>query len=250
MYDGLIEKIPWEYRVDETVRGRSWTMVRSGGRVGLAMNVPIETRPWTLPGPWEGMRLRELAEAAKSWNFAEAGLGVAAINAFYNFPDHPPVAKALEREDADAFTVWRDRAAGKKAAVIGRFPHLEKTLGEVCEQLLILEKRPVPGDYPDSACEFLLSRQDLVFATGVTVINKTLPRLLDISRKTGLILVGPSVPLAPRLFDFGVRDLQGFVVTDPAACRSAVSETSSGCGGRPCIFDAGQRVSLTRAGPV
>jgi uncharacterized protein (DUF4213/DUF364 family) len=244
MYDVLIEEIPRNYRVDEVVRGNSWTMVRSGGRVGLAMNVPWETRPGTLPDSCVGMELRELAEAAKSWNFVEAGLGVAAINAFYNFPDHERVALALEREDADAFTLWRNRAAGKKAAVIGHFPHLEKTLGEVCD-LSILEKRPLPGDYPDSACEFLLSQQDLIFATGVTVINKTFPRLLDLSRKTGLILVGPSVPLAPRLFDFGVRDLQGFVVTDPAACRAAITRESA-----LCIFDAGKRVSLTPAEPA
>jgi uncharacterized protein (DUF4213/DUF364 family) len=186
------------------------------------------------------MRLRDLAEAAKSWNFVEAGLGVAAINAFCNFPDHEPVAKALEYEDTDAFTAWRSRAAGKKAAVIGHFPHLERTLGDVCE-LSVLEKRPVSGDYPDSACEFLLPHQDLVFATGVTVINKTLPRLLDLSRKTGLILVGPSVPLSSRLFDFGVRDLQGFVVTDPALCRAAITGENAGV----CLFDAGKRVSLT-----
>jgi uncharacterized protein (DUF4213/DUF364 family) len=191
------------------------------------------------------MRLRDLAEAAKSWNFVEAGLGVAAINAFFNFPDHEQVAKALEHEDTDGFIAWRNRAAGKKAAVIGHFPHLERTLGDVCE-LSVLEKRPVSGDYPDSACEFLLPHQDLVFATGVTVINKTLPRLLDLSRKTGLILVGPSVPLSFRLFDFGVRDLQGFVVTDPALCRAAITGENTGV----CIFDAGKRVSLTPRGTL
>jgi uncharacterized protein (DUF4213/DUF364 family) len=110
----------------------------------------------------------------------------------------------------------------------------------VCE-LSILEKRPIPGDYPDSACEFLLPTQDFVFATGVTLINKTFPRLLALSRKTAFILVGPSVPLAPFLFDYGVRDLQGFVVTDPERCRKVVNRESQ-CG---LIFDCGKMVSLT-----
>lgn len=140
----------------------------------------------------------------------------------------------------DAFTVYRNQVAGKKVAVIGHFYRLEQILGGIC-QLSILEKRPVSGDYPDSACEFLLPLQDYVFATGVTLTNKTLPRLLELSRHTGLILAGPSVPLAPSLFRWGVRDLQGFVVTDPDLCRAIVNGENQSA----FIFDTGKRVGLT-----
>jgi uncharacterized protein (DUF4213/DUF364 family) len=187
------------------------------------------------------MPLRELAEAAKSWNFAEASLGMAAVNAYYNSPERPWVGRSLDLgDDADAFTAYRQRVTGKKAAVIGHFRHLERNLEDVCE-LSILEKRPSSGDYPDSACEFLLPLQDYVFATGVTLINKTLPRLLELSRKTGLILVGPSAPMAPFLFTHGICDLQGFVVADAALCRAVIA------GENTCarIFDAGKRVSVT-----
>jgi uncharacterized protein (DUF4213/DUF364 family) len=241
LYDKLIEEIPLEYRVDDAVQGGHWTMVRSGGGVGLAMTMLGGTRPRTLPDSCAGMPLRKLAEAAKSWDFAEAALGVAAINAYRNSPERPWVAAAMGRgEVTGAFEVWRDRTVGKKAAVIGHFPHLERILGEVCE-LCILERQPMSGDYPDSACEFLLPLQDFVFATGVTLINKTFPRILELSQKCGLILVGPSVPLAPLLFDHGVRDLQGFVVTDPALCRAVISGKNT----EAEIFDAGKRVSLT-----
>jgi uncharacterized protein (DUF4213/DUF364 family) len=185
------------------------------------------------------MALAELAEAVKSWNFGEASLGMAAINAYWNSPEHDSVVYALERGDTQAFTAWRDRVAGKKVAVIGHFYLLEETLGKICD-LSILEKRPRPGDFPDSACEFLLPFQDFVFATGVTLTNKTLPRLLELSRDTGVILTGPSVPLAPPLFDWGILDLQGFVVTDPGLCRAVVSGKNRDA----LIFDAGQRVSL------
>jgi uncharacterized protein (DUF4213/DUF364 family) len=130
---------------------------------------------------------------------------------------------------------------GKKVAVIGHFMHLEKILGDVCD-LSILEKRPGPGDYPDSACEFILPNQDFVFATAVTVINKTLPRLLELSCKQGLILAGPTTPLAPLLFDFGARDLQGLVVTDPDLCRDLVTGKATGA----TIHGAGKRVSIAR----
>ncbi|GHV75229.1 hypothetical protein AGMMS49942_00500 [Spirochaetia bacterium] len=246
LYDALIDPIPPDLKADEVIAGEFWTYVRSGDRVGLAMNLArvhnTETRPRLLPESSQalaGMPLRELAAAAKSWNFAEASLGVAAINAFWNSPEHEQVGRALLGEGGGAFGAWRDTVRGKKVAVIGHFMHLEKTLGGICD-LSILEKRPGPGDYPDSACEFILPGADFIFATAVTVINKTLPRLLELSRPQGLILAGPTVPLAPPLFDFGVRDLQGLVIRDPDLCREVIN------GKDQCatIVDAGKRVSI------
>jgi uncharacterized protein (DUF4213/DUF364 family) len=254
LYDALIDPIPPDLKTDEAISGAHWTYVRSGDRAGLAMNLAhvhnTETRPRLLPESRQaitgmpgitGMPLRELAAAAKSWNFAEAGLGVAAINAFWNSTEHEPVARSMAGDGSSSFTAWRDRVWGKKVAVIGHFMLLEKTLGEVCD-LSILEKRPGPGDYPDSACEYILNDQDFVFATGVTVINKTLPRLLELSRRQGLILAGPTVPLSPLLFGFGVRDLQGLVIQDPDLCREVV-RGKTGCAS---IFDTGKRVSIVR----
>jgi uncharacterized protein (DUF4213/DUF364 family) len=218
-------------------------MVRSGRGLGLAMTLvkspEDETRPRILSPNLAGMALQELAQAAKSWNFGEASLGIAAINAWYNSPDQDTVKKCLQKPDMNAFDAWKERARGKKVTVIGHFPHLERTLAPLCE-LSILEKRPQKGDYPDSACEFLLPCQDFVFATGVTLINKTLPRLLELSRHCGLILVGPSVPLAPVLFGFGILDLQGFAVRDPELCAAVVRGENNTAG----IFDAGKRVGL------
>jgi uncharacterized protein (DUF4213/DUF364 family) len=244
LYDALIKGIPRDYRVDEAIPGDHWTMVRSGKGVGLAMTLHEDTRPrgLTLP-PGEpfcgGMPLAELAKAAKSWNFTEASLGMAAINAYWNSPEREFVAEAMKRGDTEAFLAWRDRVAGKKVAVIGHFFHLVETLGDFCE-LSILEKRPEAGDYPDSACEFLLPLQDFVFATGVTLTNKTLPRLLQLAGKSGVILAGPSVPMAPPLFNWGVRDLQGLVITGPELCAAVIRGEKPEC----TIFNAGRRVSV------
>ncbi|MDR3248292.1 MAG: DUF364 domain-containing protein [Treponema sp.] len=243
IYDALIESIPPDYPVDEVIQGGHWTMVRSGGGTGLAMtltrNVGDEVRPRTLPPALEGLPLRELARASKSWNFAEASMGIAALGAYWNSPERPQTAKALENRAISAFESWRERVRGKKAAVIGHFMHLERTLAPICE-LSILEQRPREGDYPASACEFLLPLQDFVFATGVTLTNKTFPRLLELSRPAEFILVGPSTPLCPLLLDFGVRDLQGFAVTNPELCRAIVLDEREDLS----IFDAGRRVSL------
>lgn len=246
LYDELIEPIPAELCVDEAITGKYWTFVHAdggtgpgSGGAGLAMTLDKPVRPRTLTKQMAGMSLRALAAFSKSWNFEEASLGVAAINAWWNAPRQKAAALSLGIGNDDSFSFWRERVVGKKVAVIGHFPYLETKIGDVCK-LSILEKRPMEGDFPDSACEYLLPEQDYVFATGVTLINKTLPRLLELSRHCGIILAGPSVPLAPPLFRRGVIDLQGFVITDTARCAAAVmGEAHSG------IFDTGRRVSLT-----
>jgi uncharacterized protein (DUF4213/DUF364 family) len=210
------------------------------------MRIDIETIPPALEGGYRGMSLKQLAAAAKSWNFIEAGYGVAAINAYYN---HPKRAAALGIDLScpsranEAFQKYRGEIAGKKAAVVGHFPFLEKLLGPVCE-LSILERKPQSGDYPDPACEYLLPEQDYVFITGSTLVNKTMPRLLQLCPKH-TVLVGPSVPLAPALFDFGADDLSGFVVLDPAQCLQAIQE---GIEGRH--FKTGTMVNYTRPAAV
>jgi uncharacterized protein (DUF4213/DUF364 family) len=245
LYDALIDPIPPELRADEAILGKHWAYVRSGNRAGLAMNLAMveetETRPRLLGETLQGLPLRELAGASKSWNFSEASLGVAAINAYWNSTEHEAVARAMEGEPRNAFTVWQDRVRGKKVAVIGHFMHLEQTLGRICE-LSILERQPGPGDYPDTADEYLLPEQDFVFSTGVTMINKTLGRLLELSRRQGMILAGPTVALAPPLFDFGVVDLQGLVITDLDLCRDVITGRNE----RSSVFDAGKRINLSR----
>ena len=81
------------------------------------------------------------------------------------------------------------------------------------------ERRPLGGDLPDQAGEYLLGRQDCVCITGSAVANKTLPRLLELSRSAYVVLVGPSVPLAPLWFELRRR----------AACRHRRARH----GGRP-----------------
>jgi uncharacterized protein (DUF4213/DUF364 family) len=254
IYDALIEGIAPGLRVDDSFIGEYWTMVRSGDGVGLSMTLHDNTRPTLLELPPDdprcgGITLAELAAAAKSWNFIEASLGMAAVNAYWNSPERAIVAEAVKHGETEAFAAWKDRAAGKKAAVIGHFFNLEKTLGGVCE-LSILERRPGPGDYPDSACEYLLPQSDFVFATGVTFTNKTLPRLLELSQNAAFILAGPSVPMSPILFDRGVCDLHGLVISDPELCsdilRGRAGEVSHGEKPSMQLLRAGKRVSIAR----
>jgi uncharacterized protein (DUF4213/DUF364 family) len=246
IYDVLIDGIPEDITVMDFVAGSHWVAVRSSeGGVGLAMRTDGQTMPSTLDGNYTGIPLKCLAVCAKSWNFAEASFGVAAINAYYNFIERSK-SRGIKMPEAslqeDSFEKYRDKIAGKKVAVIGHFRLLESLLGPVC-QLSILERRPRDGDYPDPACEYILPEQDYVFISASAMVNKTLPRLLALSEKAWTVLVGPSVTLASSLFDFGVNDLSGFIVRENEMCLEAVRD-----GNRVRQFQAGVMVNYCLQG--
>ena len=246
LYDRLIEGIPGGMTVDELFVGEHWTLVRAGDHWGVSMTVHQSAGPEETLRPIMGRPLREAAELARSWDFKEASIGMAAMNAFYNSPERakqmgyfPP--EGGPNKKADAFELYRSAAEGKRVTVVGHFPHLERQLKPYC-RLSILERDPQPGDYPDSACEYILQEQDFVFITGVTLTNKTLPRLLELIRPDATVcMVGPSVPLSEVLFDFGADHLAGFCVTDGNLVASSIAQ-----GGRMELFDGGTRVSWTR----
>jgi len=243
IYDELIAAVPADLHVTGCLIGLHWTLVRSRA-VGMALT-PFDSHDAigvhgvsAVSGIGEkvaGMSLRRLAEYVKSWNPFEATLGLAAINSVLNSPEE--IEKLLGRppeggERNSAFIYYAKRLRGKKVTVVGRFPGLEP-LAELCD-LTVLERRPGAGDLPDAACEYVLPSQDFVFITATALINKTLPRLLELSHNAFTVLVGPSTPLTPMLFDHGVNDLAGTVVADPASVWQAVQE-----GATRNVFDHG-----------
>jgi hypothetical protein len=216
IYDTLIETVPPESTVRACLAGLHWFAVRSEG-MGLAMTP--RQGPGNLPksGEIARMRTRDVASLVKSWNLHEAALGLAAINSVLNAGgsiENSPALCPNQQPGEDVFTYLLDEFRGKKVAVIGHFRNLERVQA-VCD-LSILERLPQAGDFPDPACEWLLPEQDIVVITATTLINKTLPRLLQLSRQARIVLAGPSTPLTPKLFEFGIEMLGGLVVQDEA----------------------------------
>jgi uncharacterized protein len=239
IYDRLIGGLPESVVVTSFAGGLHWFGVQSAGSMGLAM-APHETHcAPSLAGRVAGQQLRTVAALAKSWNFADAALGLAALNSFYNAP-----ARVLgwagggyfvHQTGANAFATMLPRVAGKRVAVIGHFHGLEE-IAKVC-QLTILERRPQPGDAPDPACEVILPEADFVFITGVTLINKTIVRLLQLCPQAFVVLVGPTMPLAPVWFELGVGMIAGLMIDDVPATFQLVQE-----GGQHAFFDHGTRM--------
>ena len=129
-----------------------------------------------------------------------------------------------------------------RVTVVGHFPHVDR-IAEYAD-LTVLERNCTQAlDTPDPACEYVLPKSDYTFITGVTIINKTAPRLLDLTKYGTTVMVGPSVVMSPFLFDWGVEMLAGSVVADPDKARFAVMN-----GAGQFFGEALQMMSITRPG--
>lgn len=226
VYERLLADVPAGPRIAECTCGLVWTLVQAEtGAAGIALTFADGVFSSALPGTLGGLAWRDLAAGVTNWNLFEAGLGTAALNAHFN--DRARVEALLghavdEGEQRGVFALLAERFAGGRVAVVGHFPDLSP-FAQACE-LTILERRPRDGDLPDQACEYVLPRQDCVCITGSAFTNKTLPRLLELSRHAYVALVGPSVPLSALWFEYGVDLLAGSVVTDAESVRKAVEE--------------------------
>ena len=211
LYDLLIEGIHPDAVIRNTLMGECWTAVETAGHFGMAMTTPVDTAPRMLGGDYTGMQMKELAAAAKSWNLEEAGFGMAAVNAFYNTPEKLEQLGAYE--PFDNYCTDGVDLKDKRIGVIGHL-NMPSSVYEQAKEVLILERNPRPGDYPDSACDFLLPACDVVIMTASTLVNKTLPHLLDLCQNAYTILAGPSCPMCPGLLDLGIDRIAGLVNTD------------------------------------
>ena len=197
---------------------------RSDGESGLAMTTAGSSIPARFDS-LEGLPVRKAAEAVTSWNLEEATSGMSVINACYNTESHMNTLSCFEPYE-NYCTDGLD-LTGKTVGLIGHLTMPEETL-RLCKDVYILERNPQPGDYPDSACEYLLPKCDVVLITGSSLINKTLPRLLDLSQNAYTILTGPTVPLCPELLDLGIQRLAGMIVADQEKMALHVQEGKYG----------------------
>ena len=160
---------------------------------------------------------RELAALARSASAMETALGIATINALLPKNDEWPA-------DVNAEEVIAQQGAGKRVVLVGHFPFVPR-LRERVGRLWVLEQQPRAEDLPTDAASEVIPQADVLAITGTTLINHTFDDLVALRRADALVLVlGPSTPLSPVLFDHGVHILSGAVVTNVATVLRAVSQ--------------------------
>ena len=235
LYDEMIDGVPQDVLVKDCALGIHWSYVEAECGMGVAYTTR-QGATFRKAQDLRGASLKDVAALSKSWCFEKASLGVAALNAWYCNParlasngfktqyegdldadeSSPRFGKKL-----DAFHIYKPQIAAKGDAnvvVVGHFPHATDI--DTYANLTILERViKDEWDTPDPACEYVMPAADYAFITGVTIMNKTVTRLLELSRDAHTIMVGPSVVMAPALYKRGVECMAGSVVTDPEAAK-------------------------------
>ena len=232
LYDRLIESVPEGIGVLDCCLGLHWSYVQAECGMGISHTLRDGAKTSTGVDPRE-IDLKTLCAQAKSWNFTEATLGVAALNAWYAQPERVEALGGSWSEGSDAgkgsdpFWSMQERCVGKKVAIVGHFPMVE-AMAEVADVIVLERNCSSRIDTPDSACEYILPEQDFVFMTGTTLTNKTMPRLLELSQGATVVVTGPSAVPAAVMADAGVDIIAGSMVADPELAAWAIrSHTKS-----------------------
>jgi uncharacterized protein len=221
----LLDSLYSDGRAVDVRIGAHWTAVvvetRAGLRAGLAAT---QVAPGGAPGePMSdlaaglvGRKGTELAALAVSMNPLDRSLGFAAINALLEVPVSACVARNAEE-------IILEVCSGSRVAMVGHFPFVDR-IRQAAELCWVLELDPGPEDVPASRAPELLPQADVVAVTGMTLVNGTFDALAPLWRPDAYVLVlGPSTPLSPALFEYGVSALSGTIVEEIPSVLEGVS---------------------------
>ena len=226
LIEDLIAQVQ-EGEIERVQVGLHWTAVvaAQGGvrRCGLAstLSEPHKRGEPTVPEAgdltlYTGRELIKLALAEDKPVLAS--IGVAALNAL--LPDPPPERVGEEQVES----LLARYGANRTVALIGHFPFVPRLRDQVGE-LQVLELRPRQGDLPADMASEVLPKADVVAITSMALINRTLEPLLKLCAPEALVvMLGPSTPISPVLFKYGIDILAGSKVIDIEGVLRAVCQ--------------------------
>jgi len=217
----IIRSIPGDHAVRDIRTCCYWTAVSSRG-CGLAStfidSCPRHDKPAAKSaGELTGKSAKEVAELSLSGRLLEATIGIASLNSMIDVDE-----SLCSRENAGK--VLAPRSEGKRVVIVGHFPFADD-IARVAADLVILQKPKGESPVPDELEKRALEEADVVVITGTSLINDSLDMLLErVSSKAVTMMVGPSTPLSPVLFEYGFSYLCGTRVIDEAAVLKSISE--------------------------
>jgi uncharacterized protein (DUF4213/DUF364 family) len=222
--EALLADLEADAPVRQALVGAFWTAVvldTDPPRCGLASTLRGETHHEGPPVPQAGRLLghsgRELADWLRSPRILEASIGMAALNALLEVNE-----AACTEVNAEEMIV--QRGAGRRVAIIGHFPFVERVRQEAAT-CWVLELHPRSGDLSAERADEVLPQADVVALTGTSLINHTFDELIGLCHPEAfVILLGASAPLSPVLFKHRVDAIAGTRVVDVPAVLQAVGQ--------------------------
>ncbi len=202
-----------------------------------AVCCPSSARAMPLSGRLKGRTAAEYLEYIFDKNILKRTLGIAALNALSSlyWQLKPPTDYTIEY-GYNAFDDVDPAKYGCSVVVGALVPMLKKLIAADADfTVMEMDSRTLKGrelDHylPPTEADKCVPKADLMVITGVTVLNDTLPGLLEM-RKPGaeIIVTGPTVSMLPdAFFRRGVTTLGGIAVTDADELLDLLCEGGSG----------------------
>jgi len=158
-----------------------------------------------------------LAELSLSENLLEATIGMASLNSLIEIDESRCSVQ-------NAYDIMAPHSAGRNVVMVGHFPFAEK-LASVAGNLVIVQKPKGERPTLDEKEKRALEEADVAVITGTSLINHSLGEILEHTGERAVkIMVGPTTPLSPVLFDYGFSYLCGVKVVDETALIRTISE--------------------------
>lgn len=230
IFDQLVSHLPDDATVLDVSVGIFWTYVRTqyGSATSATAHRWCDDPPGALipyAGSLIGMPVKEIASLYESPSLTARSLANAAVAASFSSSNMTGIRDFRRGQDLLESICKKDDRL-KRIALVGHF-HFADELKNLGHQLDIyeLEGRCEDGDIPNTKMPELLPLADIVMMTSATMITHTTEEILTYSRNDAVkMIVGPSVPLHPLLWDYGFDAICASIITDDAQVSVATRQ--------------------------
>lgn len=220
----LLESLPKEpIQLRRVIVGVHWTLVASrycGLSSTILPDCPHGESRVRDVGALHLKSAQELAGWVLSENTLEATLGMAAINSLLELDES-------RLSEVNAAEVIAKESEGRNLVVVGHFPFVKK-IQPLTHNCWVIEKRPTTGEHAEDEARTFLPQADVVAITGTAFVNHSMPGLLALCPPQAKVMVlGPSTPLSPLLFQHGIHFLSGARVEDEETAVLTIQQAAS-----------------------
>ncbi|MBW1971275.1 MAG: DUF364 domain-containing protein [Deltaproteobacteria bacterium] len=222
LIEDIIESLKGkDVKIKNVYVGVFWTIVESlhGGLASTLVDKSHEHHHIADAGHLTEKNANELIKKALSSSLLDSSIGLATINSLLDVDE-----KWIT--EINAADILFEKAKDKNCAIIGHFPFINK-LEKEAKNLWTIEMYPREKDLTVEEGWEVLPLAEVVGITGTTLINKTLDGIISSCPNAFKVMIGPTTPLTPILFDYGLDVISGSIVISTEKILPYIQEGAS-----------------------